>query len=149
MSGPVRRPSVGRRKRRETSFGALDPNRPLKIGEAARVLGVEPYVLRFWETEFPWLKPTHTASKHRLYNAKDLELLQLIRRLLYEERFTIDGARRRLRELGYGGRSGAEKHAAKSHANAPEEVSRPPVDSAQVLAEIRRDLQSLYEMLKD
>jgi len=50
------------------------PERGLKIGEAARALGVETYVLRFWETQFPFLKPKHTRTKHRFYQEKDLEV---------------------------------------------------------------------------
>ena len=61
----------------------------LKIGEAAKVLGVEAYVLRFWETQFPFLRPRHAHSKHRFYAAQDLQTLQLIKRLLHEERFTV------------------------------------------------------------
>jgi DNA-binding transcriptional MerR regulator len=77
------------------------PEKPyFKIGEVARICGVEPYVLRYWETEFRSLRPQKTPSHQRLYRRKDVELLLQIRHLLYEERFTIAGARGRLRELG-------------------------------------------------
>src|ERR1700675_2746034 len=69
-----------------------------KIGEVSRILGVEPYVLRFWETEFELLKPSKAPSRHRLYKKRDVELLLEIKRLLYVEGFTIEGARKRLRE---------------------------------------------------
>ena len=69
-----------------------------KIGEVARLVGVKPYVLRYWETEFSILRPGKTRSKHRLYRRKDVETLLEIRRLLYAERYTIEGAKRRLRE---------------------------------------------------
>jgi DNA-binding transcriptional MerR regulator len=69
-----------------------------KIGEVARLVGVKPYVLRYWETEFSVLRPGKTRSKHRLYRRKDVETLLEIRRLLYAERYTIEGAKRRLRE---------------------------------------------------
>src|ERR1700731_5069302 len=69
-------------------------DRSLKIGEAARLIGVEAYVLRFWETQFPELRPYHTKTKHRLYRAQDMETLRLIQHLLYEEGFTIEGARK-------------------------------------------------------
>jgi DNA-binding transcriptional MerR regulator len=59
---------------------------------------VKPYVLRYWETEFSVLRPGKTRSKHRLYRRKDVETLLEIRRLLYAERYTIEGAKRRLRE---------------------------------------------------
>lgn len=67
-----------------------------KIGEASDVAGVEPYVLRYWENEFPSLQPRKTKSGQRIYTKKDLDLILLIRRLLYEERYTIDGVRRKL-----------------------------------------------------
>ncbi len=69
-----------------------------KIGEVARLVGVKPYVLRYWETEFSILRPGKTRSRHRLYRRKDVETLLEIRRLLYAERYTIEGAKRRLRE---------------------------------------------------
>ena len=70
-----------------------------KIGEVARLVGVKPYVLRYWETEFSVVRPGKTRSKHRLYRRKDVETLLEIRRLLYAERYTIEGAKRRLRDV--------------------------------------------------
>ena len=69
-----------------------------KIGEVARLVGVKPYVLRYWESEFSVLRPGKTRSRHRLYRRKDVETLLEIRRLLYAEGYTIAGAKRRLRE---------------------------------------------------
>jgi DNA-binding transcriptional MerR regulator len=69
-----------------------------KIGEVSQIVGVEPYVLRYWETEFELLKPSKAPSRHRLYKKKDVELLLDIKRLLYTEGFTIDGARKKLKE---------------------------------------------------
>src|SRR5256712_5398361 len=71
-----------------------------KIGEVAKLVGVKPYVLRYWETEFSVLRPGKTRARHRLYRRKDVETLLEIRRLLYAERYTIEGAKRRLRESG-------------------------------------------------
>ena len=79
---------------------SLFPERGLKIGEAARALGVETYVLRFWETQFPFLKPRHTRTKHRFYQEKDLDVLRLIKRLLHDEGFTIAGANKHIKEFG-------------------------------------------------
>ena len=70
-----------------------------KIGEVSQIVGVEPYVLRYWETEFELLKPAKAPSKHRLYKKRDVELLLDIKRLLYTEGFTIEGARKKLREV--------------------------------------------------
>ncbi len=74
-----------------------DNRRYFRIGDASRIVGVEPYVLRYWESEFPQLKPSRADSKQRTYQRKDLETLLEIKRLLYEERMTIEGARLRLK----------------------------------------------------
>src|SRR5256886_14519606 len=68
----------------------------LRIGEVSTMLGLEPYVLRYWETEFPVLSPKKSGTGHRLYRRKDVELLLRIKHLLYEKRFTIQGARQTL-----------------------------------------------------
>jgi DNA-binding transcriptional MerR regulator len=64
-----------------------------RIGEVARLAGIKPYVLRFWETEFPGLGPKKSDTGRRLYRRKDVEMVLEIKRLLYEQRFTIEGAR--------------------------------------------------------
>jgi DNA-binding transcriptional MerR regulator len=65
-----------------------------RIGEVARLAGIKPYVLRFWETEFSALGPKKSGTGQRLYRRKDVELVLEIKRLLYEKRFTIEGARK-------------------------------------------------------
>ena len=76
------------------------PDKPyFKIGEVAELAGVEPYVLRYWETEFRTIRPEKTRSKQRLYRRKDVEAVLAIKKLLYDEGYRIDGAKRRLREL--------------------------------------------------
>jgi DNA-binding transcriptional MerR regulator len=99
-----------------------------KIGEVAKLVGVKPYVLRYWETEFSILRPGKTRSRHRLYRRKDVETLLDIRRLLYTERYTIEGAKRRLRE---GGRLAA-----------PE-----PVAETMSLSRVREELLDIHRML--
>ncbi|GBD98238.1 HTH-type transcriptional repressor YcgE [bacterium BMS3Abin07] len=69
-----------------------------KIGEVSRITGVEAYVLRYWETEFPFLKPRKSSSGQRVYVKKDIELIDQIKNLLYNERYTIEGVRKRLGE---------------------------------------------------
>lgn len=64
-----------------------------RIGEVARIAGIKPYVLRFWESEFSRLGPKKSGTGHRLYRRKDVELVLEIKRLLYDKRFTIAGAR--------------------------------------------------------
>lgn len=75
-----------------------------RIGEAADILNLKTYVLRFWETEFPQLKPLRTEKGQRLYTERDLALLRRIRELLHEQGMTIDGARRVLAAEARGGR---------------------------------------------
>ena len=69
-----------------------------RIGEVARITGVKQYVLRFWESEFNGLGPKKSGAGHRLYRRKDVELVLEIKRLLYEKRFTIEGARKWLEQ---------------------------------------------------
>jgi DNA-binding transcriptional MerR regulator len=71
-----------------------------KIGEVSDLLGVEPYVLRFWESEFRVLQPKKSGTGHRLYRRKDVELLLRIKHLLYEKRYTIEGARQSMQSEG-------------------------------------------------
>jgi len=102
-----------------------------KIGEVAKLVGVKPYVLRYWETEFSVVRPEKTHSRHRLYRRKDVETLLEIRRLLHDERYTIAGAKRRLRK------------------RTPVRLPRREVDHAtQVLSEVRRQLVALCERLE-
>ena len=74
-----------------------------KIGEVAEIAGVEPYVLRFWESEFPALSPRKAASGHRVYRRKDVEMVVRIKELLYQKGYTIAGARKRLNPRLTGG----------------------------------------------
>ena len=71
--------------------------RYFRIGEVSRIIGVEPYVLRYWESEFPEIKPDRADSKQRTYQRKDLEIIMEIKSLLYDEKLTIEGAKKRLR----------------------------------------------------
>lgn len=72
----------------------------LRIGEVSRKTGIKAFVLRYWETEFPMLEPEKGPNGRRLYNEDDVQLILKIKRLLYDEGFTIAGARRHLREGG-------------------------------------------------
>lgn len=65
-----------------------------RIGEVAKLAGIKPYVLRFWESEFTGLGPKKSGTGHRLYRRKDVELVLEIKRLLYDRRYTIEGARK-------------------------------------------------------
>jgi len=86
----------------KTVSESVKPYRPLpdklfyKIGEVSQIVGVEPYVLRYWESEFPFLKPRKSRSGQRVYVKKTIELILEVKKLLYEERYTIEGVRKRL-----------------------------------------------------
>lgn len=69
-----------------------------RIGEVSKLISVEPYVLRYWESEFPDIKPSKSKSGQRLYKRRDVEMLVKIKELLYDERYTINGARKRLKD---------------------------------------------------
>jgi len=70
-----------------------------KIGEVSKILGVNTYVLRFWETEFPFLKPKKSKGGQRLYTKREIEILILIKKMLYEEKYTIEGVRKKLNKI--------------------------------------------------
>lgn len=74
--------------------------RYFRIGEVSKLTGVKAHVLRYWETEFRWMAPPKSRSKQRLYRKRDIELVWLLKRLLWEQRYTIAGARQRIQELG-------------------------------------------------
>ncbi len=75
-----------------------DDKRYFRIGEASRIIGVEPYVLRYWESEFSQVRPERADSNQRTYQREDLENLLTVKKLLYEDKMTIEGAKRRLRQ---------------------------------------------------
>jgi DNA-binding transcriptional MerR regulator len=122
---------------------ALQPGSPeipdklyFKIGEVSELLGVEPYVLRYWETEFRTLSPKKSGTGHRLYRRKDVELLLRIKHLLYEKRFTIEGARQSLQ--------------ATARAPKPRVTKRVQQElfTEDPLPEIRRELVDILQILK-
>ena len=122
---------------------ALQPGQPdipdklyFKIGEVSELLGVEPYVLRYWETEFTVLSPKKSGTGHRLYRRKDVELLLRIKHLLYERKFTIEGARQTLH---------AEARAPKQKVT---KIAQQELFSQDPLPEIRRELADILQMLK-
>jgi len=128
-------------------------DRLYRIGDVARMAEVKPFVLRYWETEFPMLEPVKSISGHRMYRQEDVDLVLKIKRLLYDEGFTIAGARRHLREHnGAAGASvaGSEPHSAPggishSHAhaeNASELLSR------KMLLDLRDSLRAFLTLLE-
>ena len=107
-----------------------------KIGEVAEITGVKPYVLRYWESEFKMVNPSKSRSRQRLYRKSDVELIFRIKELLYEERYTINGARKKLKELGYGRISQPELQFEK-------------VDSKPTLDQVIEELKEIQKILSE
>ena len=110
-----------------------------RIGEVSRLVGVKPYVLRYWESEFPAVAPRKSPTGQRLYRRRDVELLLEIKRLLYEKRYTVEGARKHLQ----GARQPARRRP--DRASRQDSLFEPsPAD----LKQIRQGLADLLELLK-
>jgi DNA-binding transcriptional MerR regulator len=124
----------------------LSPEKSLyRIGEVSRITDTKPFVLRYWETEFPTLQPVKSAKGHRLYRRQDVETVLLIKRLLYDQGFTIAGARRHLREI-----SEAESI---TTADRPKHDEVPPLEapanvSRKVLLDLRDSLRAFLTLLE-
>lgn len=144
----------------ENGVGAAALNSPaeipnklyFKIGEVARLTGVKPYVLRYWETEFNGLGPKKSGTNQRQYRRKDVELVLEIKRLLYEKRFTIEGARK---HLGQRNKGLAVAAAAVSAAPAPAAQGAlfalgpdPGSVAKEKLDPIKKELKSILELLR-
>jgi DNA-binding transcriptional MerR regulator len=148
--------------------GESEPGVPgkslFRIGEVSRVTATKPFVLRYWETEFPMLQPVKSPKGHRLYRQEDIDTVFTIKRLLYNEGFTIAGARRHLRDqaLGTGGtvgtNGGAASGAAATEMETQGEESSPQTAPAlsphlavfnrQTLLDLRDSLRSLLTALE-
>jgi len=115
-----------------------------RIGEVCGIVRVEAHVLRYWETEFPGLAPPKNRAGQRTYRPKDIELLLTIRKLLYEEGYTIAGARKRLAQI-------AQAHAAPAISpagTAAEKASSRPLGPAHKLSEVREELENILTLLE-
>jgi DNA-binding transcriptional MerR regulator len=102
-----------------------------RIGEVSSLLGLEPHVLRFWESEFPALTPKKSDTGQRLYRRKDVELLLRIKELLYEKRYTIEGARQLLGDR-----------------KVPRRSRQQTLFESDPLPEIRKELVAILDMLR-
>jgi|SRR5580704_14726950 DNA-binding transcriptional MerR regulator len=129
----------------------------LRIGEVSRLTSTKPFVLRYWETEFPMLQPVKSPKGHRLYRREDIDTVFTIKRLLYDEGFTIAGARRHLRDqaLGGNGTNGdaaaaqPESHNGESTPSAPQAMSSQlAMLNRQTLLDLRDSLRSLLTVLE-
>jgi DNA-binding transcriptional MerR regulator len=110
-----------------------------KIGEVSQLVGVEPYVVRYWESEFPGLSPRKSNTGQRMFRRKDVEMLLNIKQLLYEKKFTIEGARKALKA----GKSGGETVAAAETPVLQEHLFPTP----NPLPGIRRELADILKLL--
>src|SRR5579864_6567844 len=111
-----------------------------RIGEVSRLAGIKPYVLRFWETEFPSIDPKKSGTGHRLYRRKDVELVLEIKRLLYDKRFTIEGARKFLED-----RARTPEKSTEPAGRSQTELFRDPIPE---LNEVKKELRAILDMLK-
>ena len=102
-----------------------DDKRYFRIGEVSRIIEVEPYVLRYWESEFPQIRPSRADSNQRTYQKKDLEIIFEIKRLLYEEKMTIEGAKMKLKQ----------------------KMSKGATSKVEILADIKKELQDVIRLL--
>ena len=118
-----------------------------RIGEVSRITDLKPFVLRYWETEFPMLEPVKSSSGHRLYRQEDVDLVLRIKRLLYDEGFTIAGARRHLREepSGANGENSGPSIGA-AHENSTAEGR--PILNRKMLLDLRDSLRAFLTLLE-
>jgi DNA-binding transcriptional MerR regulator len=113
-----------------------------KIGEVCEIVGVEAHVLRFWEAEFPALSPPKSKSGQRTYRPKDIEILLKIRKLLYEDGFTIAGARKKLSARD------SVPSSDKSHTKSGADGSaKKPPRSTEKLQEVKTELENILTLL--
>lgn len=128
-----------------------------RIGEVSRLAGVKPFVLRFWETEFPQLAPKKSGTGHRLYRRKDVEAVLEIKRLLYDERFTIEGARNFLQHKVPPPAAKSEAKQQRRQKQAPPPPAQMPMQGdlfggfgvpAQAIEDIRRELKEILQLLQ-
>lgn len=129
------------------SVSELPEKNLFRIGEVSRLTGTKAFVLRYWETEFPTLEPVKSSSGHRMYRREDIETVFEIKRLLYEEGFTIAGARRHLAEQNGSVEAGDEvTHAAQPLARERDhELSRA---QRKRLLDLREELLAILTLLE-
>jgi DNA-binding transcriptional MerR regulator len=114
----------------------MDEKRLYKIGEVCKMADVQPYVLRYWETEFPPLAPNKSGGGQRLYTQREIDLILRIKQLLYSEGFTIAGAKKKLdSELG--------------GAPAPSPTTGTKGDAERALLNVKQELTAILRMLRD
>jgi DNA-binding transcriptional MerR regulator len=114
-----------------------------KIGEVCRLTDVKPHILRYWESEFPALAPRKSRGGQRVYEPRDLEMVKRIKRMLYEEGYTIAGARKHLSAKG-----GAGVNTETSNKKTPSHASAVKDDSvADALGRFKKEIQELLDII--
>ncbi len=119
-----------------------------RIGEVSRITDTKPFVLRYWETEFPTLQPVKSPKGHRLYRRKDVDTVLLIKRLLYDEGFTIAGARRHLRDIGDSPMELEPESGVEARALRATEAPQAAEISRKVLLDLRDSLRAFLTLLE-
>ena len=121
---------------------ATDEKKLYKIGEVCKMADVQPYVLRYWETEFPSLAPNKSGGGQRLYTRREIDTILRIKQLLYSEGFTIAGAKKKLENDVEGG---APAPAPEPNAPAP----RTGANTKKALANVKKELREILKMLEE
>jgi DNA-binding transcriptional MerR regulator len=134
------------------SESAIPAKNLFRIGEASRLTSTKPFVLRYWETEFPMLQPVKSPKGHRLYRREDIETVFTIKRLLYDEGFTIAGARRHLRDQAHGanGTNGGPAAVERQNGEAAGQAMSAQIATLnrKTLLDLRDSLRSLLTVLE-
>ncbi len=128
-------------RKRVVESSAIPDRLYFKIGDVARICAVETYVLRFWETQFPQLKPNKSGTGQRLYRRREVELALEIKRLVHEEGYTLSGARHALE----GGHRRPERQAEEVQESKP--VQNRPDSAAATLGNVRAELREIVSLL--
>ena len=123
-----------------TATQTASEQRLYRIGEVSRLTELKPFVLRYWETEFPMLEPVKSPSGHRVYRQEDVDMVFKIKRLLYDEGFTIAGARRHLRENGAVG--------SEAISSGPQNENAAELLSRKMLLDLRDTLRAFLTLLE-
>lgn len=149
---PKRFPKI--KKRQKINVKALSPVKIpnklfFRIGEVSKLLEMEPYVLRFWESEFPTLNPTKGANGRRMYRKRDIEMALRIKHLLYKEGFTIIGARKAIAATsGVSSiRSWSRVQQASSKSATSQEKKSPDPEVLKVIHSLESELHSILTIL--
>ena len=145
-AGVVWREMVQASRKRETEAPVIPDRLYFKIGDVAKICGVETYVLRFWETQFPQLKPNKSGTGQRLYRRRDVELALEIQRLVHKEGYTLSGARHALESGARRGPGAGQAAESKSEARAEMAVQRPDAVRS-VIGRTRAELREISQML--